>query len=84
MSSRSSPRNVFFYDGTTGDLLGGLKQNGSVTQANFFDMLVNTLLAVTRPISITSQATGQAIAPSHVPLAEGNYDIICTGGRLEW
>ena len=31
-------RNVHFFDGSTGDMLGGLFQNGSITQANFIHL----------------------------------------------
>ncbi|KAJ6146185.1 hypothetical protein N7497_008167 [Penicillium chrysogenum] len=52
------PRNVNFYDGLTGAHLGGVRQNGSITDANFFHMLMDVLLKVDG-ISIHHRGTGQ-------------------------
>jgi hypothetical protein len=49
---RFSRRNVNFYDGSTGAHLGGVRQNGSITNANLFQMLMDVLLVVDGIISI--------------------------------
>jgi hypothetical protein len=86
-------RNVHFFDGSTGDMLGGLFQNGSVTQANFIDMLNIVLVIVPRPLigprppivprPLTVKArSGQTISRTSQPLTPGDYDIYASdGGR---
>jgi hypothetical protein len=80
-------RNVHFFDGSTGDMLGGLFQNGSVTQANFIDMLNIVLVIVPRPLlgprPLTVKArSGQTISRTSQPLTPGDYDIyVSADGR---
>lgn len=77
---RSYPRNVHFFNGSTGAPLGGLFQNGSVTQANFIDMLniilvmVPHLSTVPCPFTVMTQS-GQTISQTNQSLIPGNYDI---------
>ncbi|KAI2791192.1 hypothetical protein POX_c04048 [Penicillium oxalicum] len=84
-------RNVHFFDGSTGDMLGGLFQNGSVTQANFIDMLNIVLVIVPRPLveprppivpcPLTVKArSGQTISRTSQPLTPGDYDIYASDG----
>lgn len=80
--SRSTARNVNFYDGVTGTHLGGVHQNGSITNANFFHMLMDVLLVVDRMISIHFRATGQWMPLNIDRLAEGDYDIFCPRGEF--
>jgi hypothetical protein len=83
--SRSGLRNVNFYDGSTGVHLGGVRQNGSITNANFFHMLMDVLLVVDVIISIRFKGTGQPMPMNTDPLAEGDYDIFCPRGQsLFW
>jgi hypothetical protein len=72
---------VWFYDGLTHELLGGVQQNGSITNENFFEMLTSILLIVETPITIYSRATGQQITLNDEPLEKGHYDIFCAGGK---
>ena len=78
-------RNVRFFDHLTGDLLGGLFQNGSVTEANFIDMLNIVLVIVPRssgaslPFTVQSRS-GQVIGRTNEPLAPGNYDVCVADG----
>jgi hypothetical protein len=86
-------RNVHFFNSLTGDMLGGLFQNGSVTQANFINMLNIVLILVPPPLvephppivphSITVKArSGQTISQTSHPLTPGDYDIYAPdGGR---
>ncbi|KAA8642529.1 HNH endonuclease signature motif containing protein [Aspergillus tanneri] len=78
-------RNVHFFDGSTGDMLGGLFQNGSVTQANFIDMLNIVLVVVpqppivARPLTVKARS-GQTISRTSQPLTPGDYDICVSDG----
>jgi hypothetical protein len=82
---RSSTRNVNFYDGVTGAHLGGLTQNGSITNANFLHMLMDVLLVVDGMVSIRLRETGQPMPLNTDRLAEGDYDIFCPRGEsLFW
>jgi hypothetical protein len=74
-------RNVWFYDGLTNELLGGVQQNGSITNENFFEMLTSILLVVDTPTTIYSRDTGQQITLNDEPLEKGHYDIFCAGGK---
>ncbi|CUS10127.1 unnamed protein product [Tuber aestivum] len=77
-SHRSSRRNVHFYDATKpdGDALGGLIQNGSVTEANFLRML-DILLIILAPISVRHRTSGNTVSITNNPLPIGTYDIFC-------
>ncbi|KAJ5576592.1 hypothetical protein N7535_003518 [Penicillium sp. DV-2018c] len=81
--SRSRSRNVNFFDGSTGDHLGGVRQNGSITNINFFHMLMDTLLIVESTITIKSRTTGQPILLDTEPLEVGDYDIFCPQGTIK-
>lgn len=74
-------RNVNFYDGLTGAHLGGVRQNGSITNANFFHMLMDVLLEADGIISIDHRGTGQRMPMNTDRLAEGDYDIFCPRGE---
>lgn len=75
------PRNVNFYDGLTGAHLGGVRQNGSITNANFFHMLMDVLLEADGIISIHHRGTGQRMPMNTDRLSEGDYDIFCPRGE---
>ena len=50
-TDRSHPRTVSFYDSTCPDVaLGGFVQNGSITEANFLDILAILLVVEGSPI----------------------------------
>lgn len=75
-------RNINFFNGQTGEHLGGVLQNGSISNETFFDMLMYTLLDVDKQIIIRSRATGQSLPSDSNPLETGEYDIFCPGGKL--
>ena len=79
--SRALARNVNFYDGATGTHLGGVKQNGSITNANFFHMLMDILLDVDGIVSIRSRETGQLMPLNTDRLEVGDYDLFCLRGE---
>ncbi|KAG0138343.1 hypothetical protein HOY82DRAFT_637021 [Tuber indicum] len=59
---RSLLRNVAFYDVTNPDLpLGGLFQNGSITEANFLDML-GILLVEASPLRVQERSIPRSIS----------------------
>lgn len=49
---RNKGRNIHFYNGDTGELLGGLYQNGSVTEDLFLTMLTDVLLIAPKRIEV--------------------------------
>ncbi|KAI5304842.1 hypothetical protein KEM56_005841 [Ascosphaera pollenicola] len=77
-NNRTVGRKVFLFNGKTGEALGGLEQQGSVTEANLLWILENVLLVCDAPFSqeqghlCTSEAKGQ-------PLAPGYYAVFCEG-----
>ncbi|KAJ5822657.1 hypothetical protein N7447_004997 [Penicillium robsamsonii] len=74
--SRSSRRNVNFYNGSTGAHLGGVRQNGSISNANFFHMLMDVILVVDEPISIHFGETGERMPMNTDQLTEGDSTTI--------
>ncbi|KAG0124868.1 hypothetical protein HOY82DRAFT_633119 [Tuber indicum] len=75
--NRSFARNVKFYDATIPDeVLGGLVQNGSITERNFLDML-GILLVVGSPIRVQEPESSHIVSRTEAPLQVGVYDIYC-------
>ncbi|KAF8466217.1 HNH endonuclease-domain-containing protein [Kalaharituber pfeilii] len=76
-SNRSHFRNVQFYDGSNPDvLLGGLVQNGSVTERNFLQMLGIILITET-PTIVQHRGSGHVVLMSDSQLEVGSYNIYC-------
>ncbi|KAG0636815.1 hypothetical protein HOY80DRAFT_975892 [Tuber brumale] len=76
--NRSLPRNVKFYDATSPDeALGGLVQNGSITETNFLDMLGILLVVGVSPIRVQERMSSHIVSRTEVPLQVGVYDIYC-------
>ncbi|KAG0636510.1 HNH endonuclease-domain-containing protein [Tuber brumale] len=77
-SDRLQDRNVHFYDATDpdGDVLGGLIQNGSVTEASFLQML-GILLIVPAPIHVQHRTSGKLVSETNNRLPIGTYDVYC-------
>ena len=72
---------MHFYDGHNPDLLlGGLIQNGSVTEKNFLDML-GILLIVEAPIQVQERVSGHLVSRSENPLQAGTYNINYKGNQ---
>jgi len=75
---RSLLRNVSFYDATKPDVvLGGLVQNGSITEANFLDMLGILLIVGGSPICVQGRTSSHIVSRLDVPLEIGEYGIHC-------
>ncbi|KAG0136485.1 HNH endonuclease-domain-containing protein, partial [Tuber indicum] len=76
--NRSLPRNVTFYDATKPDVaLGGLVQNGSITEANFLDMLEILLVVNWDPLRVQGRKSSHIVSRTDMPLRVGVYDIYC-------
>lgn len=56
--------------------LGGLIQNGSVTEANFLEML-GILLITETPIRVQKRGTSHIITSTNNQLGLGEYDVYC-------
>ncbi|KAI9762699.1 MAG: hypothetical protein M1840_001166 [Geoglossum simile] len=75
--NRSLDRNIHFSDERNPDtILGGLIQNGSVTEKNFLSMF-DMILVTTSPIRVYAKATGILVLQTDVPLQLGNYIVSC-------
>ncbi|KAG0128273.1 hypothetical protein HOY82DRAFT_622055 [Tuber indicum] len=75
--NRSLQRNVFFHDAAKPkEALGGLVQNGPITEANFLDML-GMLLVVDGgcPLHLQGRMSSHMISRRDMPLKAGVYDI---------
>lgn len=77
--NRSTSRNVHIYNGLTQELLGGLRQNGSVTEATFLHMLSDILLITDAPLEVKQRDSGRIILPASNALDIGVYDVYCNG-----
>ena len=76
---RSLDRNIHFSDERNPDaILGGLIQNGSVTERNFLSML-KIVLITTSPIRVYAKATGTPVLQADIPLQLGDYIVACNG-----
>lgn len=77
-SDRSGIRNTHFYDATNPKvLLGGLYQNGSITEANFLSILKILLVTEGKPVRAQARVAGYHVTGNNMPLATGDYDIYC-------
>ena len=74
---RSADRNVHFYDATSLEVpLGGIIQNGSVTEANFLTML-NILLFSGDPLHVHERGSDRVVTATDNALQTGEYVIFC-------
>ena len=70
---------MHFYDASDGErLLGGLHQNGSITEANFLDML-DFLLVTHSPVRVQDRFSCHEVARTAKTLEPGMYDVRCKG-----
>jgi hypothetical protein len=77
--NRSHFRNVHFFDEANPDsVLGGLIQNGSVTEKNFLVML-DIVLITTAPIRVSAKDTGRVVSMVDTCLEPGDYVVSCEG-----
>jgi len=76
---RARVRNVFIYNGATGDHFGGMRQNGSITEAVFLWILSHILLITDAELEVKTRASQQIIFPTSNRLELGDYDVYCNG-----
>ncbi|KAG0634810.1 HNH endonuclease-domain-containing protein [Tuber brumale] len=78
--TRSGGRNLTFYNSAhPAVVLGGLVQNGSITEANFLDMFGILLVVEGGPLHVHARITGQIISRTEMTLRTGAYEISCQG-----
>jgi len=78
-TDRTLVRNVVFYDASKPDqVLGGLRQNGSITEANFLDIL-GIVLVIRSLICVQERTSKEFVVRRNVPLQSGVYDIFAPG-----
>jgi len=75
---------VHFYDATKADggALGGLIQNGSITEENFLGMLGILLVTEGVPIRVVHRTSGHIVSRNNRCLEAGVYDIYSDGRCL--
>ncbi|KAL2114691.1 hypothetical protein VUR80DRAFT_1 [Thermomyces stellatus] len=77
MDDRSRFRNVWFLDASHPDtILGGLVQNGSITEKNALEML-DIILVSTAPIRVISRSTERVVSAVDSTLEPGDYLVTC-------
>ncbi|EEQ91379.2 uncharacterized protein BDCG_06499 [Blastomyces dermatitidis ER-3] len=75
---RASWRNVWLYEASTGNLLGGTHQNGSMIGANLLSILDGVLLAVIDDQwSVKHRNSGITISQTNAALQPHEYNIYC-------
>lgn len=74
---RSHFRNVRFFDEANPDVvLGGLVQNGSITERNFLTML-DIVFVTTAPIRVSAKDTGKVVSMVGTRLDVRDYLVSC-------
>ncbi|KAF8429514.1 hypothetical protein EV426DRAFT_123865 [Tirmania nivea] len=69
--------NVYFHDASAPAIrLGGLIQNGSVTEANFLHML-GILMVFDTPIRVRERSSCHVVSTANYRVELGEYDIFC-------
>jgi hypothetical protein len=80
--NRAVWRNVHFYDASTGTILGGFYQQGSLTEATLIWILSSVLLIVEGHWTIRHRESGRTVTPTSNPVVPGDYDIYNEGMSL--
>lgn len=78
-TDRSLFRNIHLYVASTGEPIGGLWQEGSLTEGNLLGMLGQILLIIDEDWTVRHRASGQIVGPSDNPAATGDYDLYSNG-----
>lgn len=79
LMNRAFGRNVHIYDASDPTKnLGGLIQNGSITQSNFL-FIISILIACDKPYDVVERATSLVVAHNDNPINHGDYDIRSAG-----
>lgn len=59
--NRAKCRNVHIYHGASNEILGGMRQNGSITEAVFLKILNDILLVTNEPFKVVQRSSGCTI-----------------------
>ncbi|KAI5309617.1 hypothetical protein KEM55_002819 [Ascosphaera atra] len=76
---RTTGRNVFFFNGTTGEALGGLEQQGSITEANLLWILERILLVCDAPFRVINSESKDEVKHKNRAVIPGKYGIYSEG-----
>jgi hypothetical protein len=82
--NRAAYRNIHICDGATGTSLGGMRQNGSVTEANFLWIFTHILLVGGASFSVRHRDSERVISPTNNPVEPGTYDVHSDSKSLAW
>jgi hypothetical protein len=77
--NRAAWRNVHICDASTGTVLGGFYQAGSIAEETLIWILGNILLVVEDRWTIRHRESGRTLTPSRNPAEVGHYDIYSEG-----
>ncbi|KAG0138778.1 hypothetical protein HOY82DRAFT_544825 [Tuber indicum] len=77
-ADRSAFRNTRFYDATNPEVvLGGFRQNGSITEANFLSIIEILIVTEGKPVCVQARISGHVVTANNKPLVAADYDIYC-------
>src|SRR3954453_294339 len=77
--NRDAWRNVHFYNASTGEVIGGFYQKGSLIEETLIWLLDSVILIMEGPWTVKHRESGRTITPSNMPVVPGNYDIYNAG-----
>jgi len=78
--SCSTNRNTFFYDATNPEvLLGGFRQNDSITEENFLFFLDILLVNPVDTLHVQARISNHIVTRTNTALETGAYNIYCNG-----
>jgi hypothetical protein len=77
--NRVAWRNVHFYNASTGAIIGGFYQKGSLTETTLIWLLSSVILVIEGPWIVKHRGSGRSITPSSNPVVPGDYDIYSDG-----
>ncbi|KAI5296190.1 hypothetical protein KEM52_005260 [Ascosphaera acerosa] len=78
-NNRTVGRNVFFYNGKTGEALGGFEQQGAFTEANLLWVLEKILLVCDAPFTVRNRETDKVVKHKDRVLLPGYYGVFSEG-----
>ncbi|KAI5310562.1 hypothetical protein KEM55_005318 [Ascosphaera atra] len=81
---RTTGRNVFFFNGTTGEALGGLEQQGSITEANLLWILERILLVCDAPFRVINSESKDEVKHKNRAVIPGKYGIYSEETRADF
>ena len=80
---RAAWRNLSLYEAATGNLLGGLCQNGSFTESNFISALDTVLLIASDDWTVVNRSSGMTVRHTASVIQPGVYDVY-SRSKFSW